>query len=103
MNPIMAKNNTIVSLHLDDEECGSDDLLPTVSSMEMTPRATIRLPPPHAVKCQIGLHELIVLPSKLLEGGVWHQVEGNATIDEHLGVWLPVEVTLNVERLQVLA
>jgi hypothetical protein len=27
MNPIAAKNNTIVTLHLDDEECGSKRLL----------------------------------------------------------------------------
>jgi hypothetical protein len=28
MNPIEAKNNTIVTLHLDDEECGSKRLAP---------------------------------------------------------------------------
>jgi hypothetical protein len=28
MNPIVAKNNTIVTLHLDDEECGSERLAP---------------------------------------------------------------------------
>jgi hypothetical protein len=28
MNPIVAKNNTIVTMHLDDEECGSKRLVP---------------------------------------------------------------------------
>jgi hypothetical protein len=28
VNPIAAKNNTIVTLHLDDEECGSKRLAP---------------------------------------------------------------------------
>jgi hypothetical protein len=28
VNPIAAKNNTIVTLHLDDEECGSKILAP---------------------------------------------------------------------------
>jgi hypothetical protein len=28
MNPIAAKNNTIVTLHLDDEEYGSEQLAP---------------------------------------------------------------------------
>jgi hypothetical protein len=28
VNPIMTKNNTIVTLHLDDEECGSKRLAP---------------------------------------------------------------------------
>jgi hypothetical protein len=38
---------------------------------------------PHVVKSQVGLHELIVLPSKLLEDGVWYQVDGSATINEY--------------------
>jgi hypothetical protein len=80
----------------------ASDLLPTVSSMEMTPQASNRLPPPHAIKRQVGLHELIVLPSKFLEDSVRHQVDGSAAIDEHPGDRLPIDVTLNVQWLQVL-
>jgi hypothetical protein len=58
---------------------------------------------PHAVKRKVGLHELIILPSKLLEDGVRHQVDGNAAVDEHPGDRLPVDVALNVQWLQVLA
>jgi hypothetical protein len=72
-----------------------------MSSIETTPR-----PPsgcPHAVKCQVGLHELVVLSSKHIEDGVGHQVDSSVTVDEHPVDWLPVDVTPNVQRLKVLA
>jgi hypothetical protein len=81
----------------------ASDLLPTVSSMEMTSQASIGLPPPHAVKCRVGLHELVILPSKLLEDGVRHQVDGSTTINEHPGDSLPIDMTSNVQQLHVLA
>jgi hypothetical protein len=49
VNLIVAKNNTTITLHLDDEERGSERLAPMVSSMETTPLASIELPP-HAIK-----------------------------------------------------
>jgi hypothetical protein len=79
MNPITTENNTVITLHLDDEEHVVSDLVSMVSSIEMTPG-----PPsgcPHTVKCKVGLHELIVLPSKLLEHGVRHQVHGSAAVE----------------------
>jgi hypothetical protein len=68
----------------------------------MPSQASIGLPP-HAVKHKVSLHEIIVLPSKFFEDGVWHQVDSSATVDEHPGDGLPVSVTLNVQWLQVLA
>jgi hypothetical protein len=52
---------------------------------------------PHAVKRNVSLHELVVLPSKLLEDGVWHQANSSATVDEHPGDWLPVDVFPDVQ------
>jgi hypothetical protein len=80
----------------------ASDLLPMVSSKETTPRASIGLPP-HAIKRQSSLHELVILPSKLLEDRVRHQVDGNVIVDEHPGYQLPIDVTLNIQWLQVLA
>jgi hypothetical protein len=74
----------------------ASDLLPMVSSMETTPWASIGLPP-HAIKHQVDLHELIVLPSKLLEDRLQHQVDGKATVDEHPRDWLSVDVTSNIQ------
>jgi hypothetical protein len=71
------------------------DLLATVSSIEMTPLAFIELPP-HVVKGQVVLHELIILPSKLLEDRVRHQVDGSAVVDEHHRDRPSVDMTLNV-------
>jgi hypothetical protein len=51
---------------------------------------------PHAVKRQVGLHKLVVLPSKLLKDGLWHQVDGSATTDEYPGDRPSVDVTSNV-------
>jgi hypothetical protein len=79
----------------------ASDLLPRVSSIEMTPRASIGLPR-HAIKHQVALHELIVLPSKLLEDRVWHQVDDSITIDEYPGDRLPVDLAPIVQWLQVL-
>jgi hypothetical protein len=65
MNPIMTKHNTIVTLRLDDEECGRERLAPTVSSMETTPLASISLPPmPFSVKL-VFKSSLSSLPSFL--------------------------------------
>jgi hypothetical protein len=68
-----------------------------VSSMETTPCASIRYP--HVIERQVGFHELIILPSELLEDGVRHQVDGSAIVDKHPRDWLPVDVTPNRQRL----
>jgi hypothetical protein len=80
VNPIVAKNNTIVTLHLDDEEHSSERLAPYGEL-----HGDLELPSgcPHTVKHQVGLHELFMLPCKLLEDGVWHQVDSSATVNEH--------------------
>jgi hypothetical protein len=96
VNPIVAKNNTIVTLHVDDEERGSERLAP-YGELHGDDTPGFHQVAPNAVKCQVGLHELIVLPSKLLEDGVRHHV------DEHPGNRLPIDVTLNIQWLQVLA
>jgi hypothetical protein len=51
---------------------------------------------PQVVLCQVGLHELVI-PSKLLEHGIWHQVDGSATIDKHLRNRPLDDVTSNVQ------
>jgi hypothetical protein len=104
VHPIIAKNNTIVILHLNDEECGSERLAPYGELQgDDTPGLHRVAPPPHAIKRQISLHELVILPSKLLEDRVRHQVDGNVIVDEHPGYQLPIDVTLNIQWLQVLA
>jgi hypothetical protein len=102
VNLITIKNNTIVTLHLDNKECGSEQLAPYGELYEDDTPGLYRVVP-HAVKHQVGLHELIVLPSKLLEDGVRHQIDSSAAIDEHPGDWLPIDVTSNEQWLQVLA
>jgi hypothetical protein len=44
VNPIATENNTIITLHLDDKERGSERLVPILSSMEMMPLASIWVP-----------------------------------------------------------
>jgi hypothetical protein len=69
VNLITAKNNTIVTLHLNDEECGSEQLAP-YGELHGDDASDIDQVVPHAVKRQVDLHELVVLLSKLLEHGV---------------------------------
>jgi hypothetical protein len=95
VNPIAAKNNTIVTLHLNDEECGSERLAPN-GELHGDDASSLHQVAPDAVKRQIGLHKLVVLPYKLLEDGVRHQVNGSAIIDEHPRDWPSVDVTSNV-------
>jgi hypothetical protein len=102
VNPIMTKNNTIITLQFDDEERGSERLAP-YGELHGGDTPGLHRVAPYAVKCQVGLHELIILPFKLLEDRVQHQIDGSAAVDEHPGDQLPVDVTLNVQRLQVLA
>jgi hypothetical protein len=65
MNPITAKNKTIVTLHLDDEECGSKRVAP-YGELHGNDTPSLHRVALHAVKCKISLHELIVpLPSFL--------------------------------------
>jgi hypothetical protein len=82
VNPIATKNNTIVTLHLDDEECSSERLAP-YGELHADDTPGLHQVAPHVVKHQVGLHKLVILPSKLLEDGVRHQVDGSAAIDEH--------------------
>jgi hypothetical protein len=96
MNPIVAKNNTIVTLHLNDEECGSKRLAP-YGELHGDDTLGLHRVAPHAVKRQVGLYKIVVLPSKLLKDGVRHQVDGSAAIDEHPRDWLPIDVTPNVQ------
>jgi hypothetical protein len=95
VNPIAAKNNTIVTLHLDDEERSCERLAPygkrhgdDASSLHRSP---------HVVKHQVVLHKLIVFPLKLLQEGVQNQVDGSAADDEHLGDRPFIDVTSNIQ------
>jgi hypothetical protein len=81
VNPITAKNNTIVTLHLDDEECGCERLAPN-GELHGDDASSLHQVAAHAVKRRVGFHKLIVLPSKILRDGVWHQVDGSAAINE---------------------
>jgi hypothetical protein len=103
MNPIVTKNNAIVTLHIDDEERSSERLAPygELHGDDTPGFHRVAPPPPHVVKR--GLHELVILPFKLPEDGVQHQIESNTTVDENPRDGLPIDVTLNVKRLQVLA
>jgi hypothetical protein len=69
MNLIAAKSNIIVTLHLDDEECGSERLAHN-GELHGDDASSLHRVVPNAVKHQVGLHKLIVLPSKLLDDGV---------------------------------
>jgi hypothetical protein len=95
-NPITAKNNTIVTLHLDDKERGSEQLAPYGELQADDTPSFHGVTPPHAIKSQVGLHELVILPSNLLEDRVQHQVDGTTAIDEHPRDHLHVDVTPNV-------
>jgi hypothetical protein len=95
MNPIAAKNNIIVTLHFNDEECGSKRLAPN-GELHGDDTSSLHRVVPHAVKCQVGLHKLIVLLSKLLENRVRHQVDGSTTVDEHQGERPYIDVTSNI-------
>jgi hypothetical protein len=88
VNPIMAKNNTIVTLHLDDKERGSERLAP-YGKLHGDNTLGFHRVAPHTVKCQVGLHELVVPPFKLLEDGVWHQVDGIVTVTSILEIDFP--------------
>jgi hypothetical protein len=95
VNPITAKNNTVVTLLLDDEERSGKRLAP-YGELYGDDISSLHRVAPHAVKRQVGLHELVILPSKLLKHGVWHQVDDRATVDEHPGDRLPIDVASNV-------
>jgi hypothetical protein len=69
VNPIAARDNTIVTLYLNDEECGSERLAP-YSDLHRDDASGLHWVTPHIVKHQVGLHDLITVPSKLLEDGV---------------------------------
>jgi hypothetical protein len=99
VNPITTKNDTIITLHVDNKECGSERLAP-YGELHGDDTPDLHGVAPHAIKCQVGLHKLIVLPSKLLEDGVRHQIDGSAAVDEHPGDWLPIDVTPNIQQLQ---
>jgi hypothetical protein len=83
VNPIAAENDAIVTLHLDDEECGSERLAP-YCELHGDDTPCLHRVGPQAIKHQVGLH-------------------GSAAIDEHPRDQLPIDVTLNIQWLPVLA
>jgi hypothetical protein len=101
MNPIADTNNAIVTLHLNNEECGSE-LFPPHGKLHGDDASGLHWVAPHAFKRHVGLHELIILLSELLEQNVHHQVDGSIAVDKHLADWLPIDVAPNVQWLQVL-
>jgi hypothetical protein len=102
MNLITTKNNTVVTLHLDDKERGRKQLAP-YNELHGDNTLGLHLVGPHAVKRKVGLHKLVVLPSKLLEDIIQDQIDDSAAIDEHPRDQLPVDVAPDVQWLQVLA
>jgi hypothetical protein len=95
VNPITTKNNTIVTLHLDDEECGSKTFAPN-GELDGDDTSSLHRVAPHTIKHQVGLHKLVILPSELLEDGVRHQVDDSTVVDMHPGDQSSVDVTSNV-------
>jgi hypothetical protein len=91
VNPIVAKNNTIVTLHLDNEEYGSERFAPC-GELHGDDASGLHWVAPHAITCQDGLHKLNVLLSMFLEHDVWHQDDGSAVIDENPRDWPSVDV-----------
>jgi hypothetical protein len=69
VNPIVTQNNSVVTLHLDDEERDSERLSP-YGELHQDDTSCLHWVAPHAVQCQVGLHELIIFSSKLLEHGI---------------------------------
>jgi hypothetical protein len=87
VNPITAKNDAIVTLHLDDEECGSERLAPHGDDTPGLDQAA-----PTLLRVRLVFMSLSSsLPSFL------------KTEYEHLGDRFPIDVTLNIQRPQVLA
>jgi hypothetical protein len=54
MNPIVANNNTIVTLHLDDEECGSEQFAPH-GELHGDDTSGLHRVAPHVVKHRVGV------------------------------------------------
>jgi hypothetical protein len=71
VNPIISKNNTIVTLHLDDEECGSERLA-RYGKLCGDDTFCLHWIAPHAITRLVGLCKLVVFPSELLEDRVRH-------------------------------
>jgi hypothetical protein len=101
-NPIATQNNTIVTFHLDDEECGSERRAP-YGELHGDDASSLHWVALHAVQCQVGSHDLIIFSSKLLEHRIWHQVDRNTVVDKHSRNRPRVNATSNVQRLQALA
>jgi hypothetical protein len=72
MNLIAVKNNTIFTLYLDSEECGSERLASygELHGDDISSLHRVAAPAPHVVKHQVGLYEPVFLPSKLLGHGI---------------------------------
>jgi hypothetical protein len=82
VNPIATNNNTIITLHLDDEERNSERLAP-YSKLHGDDASSLHRIAPHVVKRQVGLHELVAFPPELFEDRLHHQVDDSVAVDEH--------------------
>jgi hypothetical protein len=91
MNPITTKNNTIVILHLDDEECGSKKLASNGELHRDDASSLHRVTP-----TQLNVR-LVFMSSSSSPLSFLNMEYGNATVDKHLGDRPSIDVTSNVQ------
>jgi hypothetical protein len=97
LNSILPQDNAIVSLHLGDEECGSQSLAPHDQLHGRNSLSSNGISTTDAVETHIGLDQLLVRLAHLLEEGIRHQVDYSSSIDEHLRDRLAIKMPLDVQ------
>jgi hypothetical protein len=101
MNPIPPQDDAIVTLHLDDEECGSQNIAPHGQLHGSNSLCSNGITTTNVVDHHVGLDQLLVGLAHLFEKGVRHQVDYSATIDELSRNRRSIKMSSDVHRLQV--
>jgi hypothetical protein len=83
MNPIMPKDDAIVTLHLDNEERSSQSLAPHSQLHGINSFGSNGITTTDIIDRHVGLDQLLVELAHLLEKRIWHQVDYSFSIDEH--------------------
>jgi hypothetical protein len=101
MNPIPPQDDTIATLHLDDEECGCQSLAPHGQLHGSNSLGSNGITTTNVIDHHVGLDHLLVGLAHLLEKRIRHQVDYSSSIDEHPRDRCAIKMPPDVQRLQV--
>jgi hypothetical protein len=97
MNPILPQYSAIVTMHLGDEEHGSQSLAPHGQLHGSNSLSSNGITTTDVIDLRVGLGQLFIGLAHLLEEEIQHQVDYSSSIDKHMRDRCAIKMPLDVQ------